>query len=269
MVDTGALLEEAYRFCGRAPDAEELLPWAEKVLRLGEEIDQRGGPESLRAALGELCTLVEAHPEDFTALADWAEEKLETWGLEGFPTESAGSFGEQSPREGAFLFLDALASAPERAALDREASAPPDAERILASLPPESLQRADRAIREARDWKAKVHELFARAEQHGQKGAPISFAALADSPLEEDYILLHRRAEGELLLTRSEASVFADWYGEGEPELTVDGRNLAHRPLPQGQGRRWSLPGQARPFTLRLEFGDLAYSIEIPAPDES
>lgn len=253
-IDSGALLRSAHAFCGGSPSEEELLRWADEVDRLAQMLDRDGASESLHELLRELCDLVDTHPATFAPAAAWAEEKLE---------EENAPVGDHS-----LLFLDALASAPERAALDEAAAreSGPGAEQLLATLPPELLECADEAIRKARAWKAQVHQLFARA----QKEEPgITFAAALEAPpFEEDYVLLCRLHGGELLLTRSRSSLFVDWYGGGKPELFLDGEKLDHRPLPQGEGRRWALPRALPPFTLRLELGAISHSVEIPAEDE-
>lgn len=253
-IDSGALLREAYRFCERPPGEAALLPWAKAAEAFARALDEEASSPPLHASFEELCALVDTHPASFAAAAPWAEERLEALGAEA---------GDR-----ALLLLDALASAPERAAMDDEAlDLPgPALDELLASLPPEGLEAADAAIRSARAWQAEVRQLFGRAEREARRPG-IAVAALDGAPVEEDYVLLCRVAEGELVLTRNEATVFVDWYGRGEPELSVGGATLEPRPLPQGQGRRWPLPARARPYELRLELGPLAHSIELPGAE--
>lgn len=244
-LDTGALLDAAYDLCGAPPSEAELIDWAERALAFARELDAGRAPARLRAVLEEVCALVEAHPASFAPAATWAEAKLDA-----------------RPRHHALLLLDALASAPEREAMDAAGEPSASFERLFASLPPEKVRAADEAIRGARAWEAQVHELFRRAAERTEA---VRFAARADSSFEEDYVLLARLEEGELLLTRNEAAVWVDWYGAGEPRLRIDGEELPPRPLPQGEGRRWPLPAKAPPFSLRLELGDLVHSVRIPA----
>lgn len=244
-LDTGATLKTAYDFCSARPRPEALLEWCEKVLALARRLDEKGRPESLRSVLEEIVGLVETHPTSFVQAAGWADEKL------------ASVPGPWSVR-----FLDALASAPELAAIDEAPSPFPalDVDALTASLPAERLRAADAAIRGAREWRASVRELFDRARS---SGAVERFAALDAAP-EEDHVLLERFPEGELVLTRSHALLYVDWYGPGEPRLFAEGAELPARHLPQGEGRRWKLSTLSRPIRLRLVFEDVVHSVEIP-----
>src|SRR5690606_33438345 len=157
-LDTGATLKTAYDFCAAPPPKEALLEWCEKALAIARRLDEKGRPEVLRATLEEIVALVEAHPASFAEAAKWADER---WA--------------EAPGPWAIRLLDALASAPELAAIDAtEAASALDVDRLLASLPAEKLAAADEALRASREWKAAVQELFdpARATP-----APPRFAA--------------------------------------------------------------------------------------------
>lgn len=251
-IDTGALLDEAYAFCDGTPELEALLSWAEKVRRFAEGLDEGAIPAGRFAILEEICTVVEAHPATFAPAADWAEERMEV-----------------GTKPHALLFLDALADGPGLAEMDAEAmeQGTEDLERHLARIPLPKLQAADAAIRRARAWQAQVIELFRRQAEAAAE-AKITFAAQDGTPLDEDYVLLARFEEGELLLARSRASLSVDWYGAGDPLLFLEDEELSHRPLPQGEGRRWPLPDRAPPFSLRLRLGPLSHSVRVPGPDE-
>lgn len=243
---TGALLEQTYALCGARPDRADLLAWAEEALALARELDAREAPARLRSVLEEICTLVEAHPASFAPAADWAEERV--------PLESG---------EHALILLDALAGAPERAALDEvEAVEAVSLDRLLESLPEEGIGAADEAIRGARTWSARVVELFRRAAASADT---VRLAASPEDAQEEDYVLLGRLDEGELVLTRGGPSVWVDWYGSGAPRLTIDGEEIAPRPLPQGEGRRWPLGSKQPPLSLRLALGDSVLTLRIDA----
>lgn len=243
-LDTGATLKTAYDFCAAPPPKEALLEWCEKALAIARRLDEKGRPEVLRATLEEIVALVEAHPASFAEAAKWADER---WA--------------EAPGPWAIRLLDALASAPELAAIDAtEAASALDVDRLLASLPAEKLAAADEALRASREWKAAVQKLFDRA----RASAELPRFAAQTAAEEEDHVLLERIGKGELVLTRSHAEVYVDWYGPGEPALFVGDVELSPRNLPQGEGRRWPLPSLSRPIWLRLVAEDVAHSFEIP-----
>ena len=244
-LDTGATLKMAYDFCAAQPPKEALVTWCEKAMAIARRLDEKGRPEVLRTTLEEIVGLVEAHPASFVEAEEWAKERL---------TESPGPW--------ALRLLDALASAPELAAIDEaEAPAPAiDVDRLLALLPADQLAAADEALRAAAGWKAAVTALFDRARASAELPR---FAARSGAP-DEDHVLLERIGEGELVLTRSHAELYVDWYGPGEPALFAEGVELAPRNLPHGEGRRWLLPLHRRPIRLRLVTEDVAHSFEIP-----
>src|SRR5690606_41509693 len=90
-------------------------------------------------------------------------------------------------------------------------------------------------------------------------------AARAEDAQEVDCVLRGRLDEGELVLTRGGPSVWVDWYGSGAPRLTIDGEEIAPRPLPQGEGRRWPLGSKQPPLSFRLALGDSVLTLRIDA----